>query len=446
MISSENRNEDEFRKLSYHLPDLIFQFTRRPDGSYYVPIASKGIENIFGCRPEDVKDSFEPIVKVMHPEDQPKILEAIEKSANELIDFAMEARILIPGRPVQWIFTRSSPEKLEDGSITWYGFSTDVTKQKLDLEKITALMQKQDAILKAIPDLIFVIGKDKIIYEYHSSVKDILAAPPEVFIGKKYSDIIPGEASAVMDAALAETEEKGFSSGQQYDLLLPAGHFWFELSVAPIEDNSSPIKKFIVVSSNITDRKVKEERIHQLSLAVEQSSTSILITDTDGNLEYANSYFFKHTGYTKEECIGRNLRFIQSGNTALATYEELWETIKSGNSWKGEFQNKKKNGELYWEEAIISPVKDSQGIVRRFLSIKTDITAQKATRDKLKKIAWNQSHQVRGPLTDILGIINLLKLDIPSKEKNTLLNQLGIAAHDLDKAIHEIVDATQDKN
>ena len=91
MISSENRNEDEFRKLSYHLPDLIFQFTRRPDGSYYVPIASKGIENIFGCRPEDVKDSFEPIVKVMHPEDQPKILEAIEKSANELIDFAMRS-------------------------------------------------------------------------------------------------------------------------------------------------------------------------------------------------------------------------------------------------------------------------------------------------------------------------------------------------------------------
>lgn len=445
MISSENRNEDEFRKLSYHLPDLIFQFTRRPDGSYYVPIASKGIENIFGCKPEDVKESFEPIVKVMHPEDQPKILEAIEKSAKELTDFALEARILIPGRPVQWVFTRSSPEKLEDGSITWYGFSTDVTKQKLDLEKITALMKKQDAILKAIPDLIFVIGSDKIFYEYHSSVKDILAAPPEVFIGKKYSDIIPGEASAVMDAALAETKEKGFSSGQQYDLLLPAGHFWFELSVAPIEDNSSPIKKFIVVSSNITDRKVKEERIHQLSLAVEQSSTSILITDTDGNLEYANSYFFKHSGYTKEECIGRNLRFIQSGNTALATYEELWETIKSGNSWKGEFQNKKKNGELYWEEAIISPVKDSQGIVRRFLSIKTDITAQKATREKLKKIAWNQSHQARGPLTDILGLINIIKMEsVSMEEKSHLYTQIEIAALNLDKAIHDIVDETKE--
>lgn len=445
MISSENRKEDEFRKLSYHLPDLIFQFTRRPDGSYYVPIASKGIENIFGCQPEDVKDSFEPIVKVMHPDDQQKILEAIEKSASELTDFAMEARISIPGKPVQWIFTRSTPEKLEDGSITWYGFSTDVTKQKINQEKITALMQKQDAILKAIPDLIFVIGSDKIIYEYHSSINDLLAAPPEVFIGKKYNDIIPGDASAVMDTALAETEEKGFSSGQQYELLLPAGHFWFELSVAPIDDHNSPVKKYIVVSTNITDRKIKEERIHQLSLAVEQSSTSILITDTDGNLEYANSYFFKHTGYTKDECIGRNLRFIQSGNTPLSTYQELWDTIKSGKSWKGEFLNKKKNGELYWEEAIISPVKDSQGVIKRFLSIKTDITAQKATREKLRKIAWNQSHQVRGPLTDILGLINIIKMEsVPMEEKIHLFTQIEIAALNLDKAIHDIVDETKE--
>ena len=446
MISSENRNEEEFKKLSYHLPDLIFQFTRRPDGTYHVPIASKGIENIFGCKPEDVKESFEPIVKVMHPEDQQKILKAIEKSANELTDFAMEARILIPGRPIQWVYTRSTPEKLEDGSITWYGFSTNMTEQKLALEKITALSKKQEAILKAIPDLIFVIGEDKVIYEYHSSVKDLLAAPPEVFLGKKYSDIIPGEASAVMDAALMETTEKGISSGQQYQLNLPIGDFWFELSVAPIEEESADFQKYIVVSTNISDLKSKEERIQQLSMAVEQSSTSILITDIDGNLQYANSYFYQHTGYTKEESIGQNLRFIQSGKTNLSIYEEMWNTIKSGSSWKGEFLNKKKNGDLFWEEAIISPVKDANGNIKRFLSIKTDITTRKATIEKLRKIAWSQSHQVRGPLTDILGIINLMKMEISSEEKNLLLSQLEIAAHGLDKAIHEIVDETQDKN
>lgn len=405
MISSENRNEDEFRKLSYHMPDLIYQFTRRPDGSYCMPIASKGIDNIFACTPEDVKDNFDAIAKVLHPDDAKRVIEDIEYSAKHLSEFSCEFRVCLPGKPIQWILSRSSPEALPDGSVTWYGYNANITKQRNTLEQLNTLLKKQEAILKAIPDLIFVIGKDKIIYEYHSSVKDILAAPPEVFIGKKYSDIIPGEASAVMDAALAETEEKGFSSGQQYDLLLPAGHFWFELSVAPIEDNSSPIKKFIIVSSNITDRKIKEERIHQLSLAVEQSSTSILITDTEGNLEYANRYFYKHTGYTKKECIGRNLRFIQSGNTAIATYEELWNTIKAGSSWKGEFLNKKKNGELYWEEAIISPVKDSQGTIKRFLSIKTDITAQKATKEKLKKLPGIKAIKLEGLLQIYLALL-----------------------------------------
>lgn len=445
MISSENRNEDEFRKLSYHMPDLIYQFTRRPDGTYYMPIASKGIENIFACTPEDVKDNFDAIAKVLHPDDATRVIEDIEYSAKHMSEFSCEFRVCLPGKPVQWILSRSSPEALPDGSVTWYGFNANITKQRNTLEQLTTLYKKQEAILKAIPDLIFVIGSNKIIYEYHSNLNDLLAVPPEVFIGKKYSDIIPGNASIVMDTALEEANKKDISTGHQYELSLPHGNFWFELSVAPIEGDSSTIKKFIVVSSNITDRKIKEERIHQLSLAVEQSSTSILITDTDGNLEYANSYFFKHTGYTKDECIGRNLRFIQSGNTPLTTYEELWNTIKAGSSWKGEFLNKKKNGELYWEEAIVSPVKDSQGTIKRFLSIKTDITAQKATREKLKKIAWNQSHQVRGPLTDILGLINIIKMEsVPMEEKKHLFTQIEIAALNLDKAIHDIVNETKD--
>lgn len=446
MISSENKNEDEFRKLSYHLPDLIFQFTRRLDGSYFVPIASKGIENIFGCTPEDVKDNFDAIAKVLHPDDAKRVLEDIENSAANMSEFFCEFRVLLPGKPVQWILSRSSPEALPDGSVTWYGFNANITKQRNTLEQLTTLYKKQEAILKAIPDLVFVIGSDKIIYEYHSNVNDLLAAPPEVFLGKKYSDIISGDASAVMDAALAETNEKGMSTGHQYALTLPAGHFWFELSVAPIEDDSSGIKKYLVVSANITERKKKDDKIQQLSIAVEQSSTSIVITDLNGNMEYVNQFFIGITGYSREEALGKNINILQTGHTTSEQYATMWDTINSGHTWKGEFLNRKKNGELFWEEVTITPVRNESGIIEHFLGIKTDITHQKRTAEKLRKIAWNQSHQVRGPLTDILGIINLLKLDIPSEEKNTLLNQLEIAAHYLDKAIHEIVDATQDKN
>ncbi|MBI4978481.1 MAG: PAS domain S-box protein [Spirochaetes bacterium] len=120
----------QFRKLSANVPDLIFQFTRKPDGSYCVPIASDGIKNIFGCSPEDVLDDFTPIGRVIYPEDAERVISDIEYSAKHLTYFTCEFRVQIPGREVQWIYSRSAPEKLEDGSITWFGFNTDITERK----------------------------------------------------------------------------------------------------------------------------------------------------------------------------------------------------------------------------------------------------------------------------------------------------------------------------
>ena len=443
MRPTEKYSEDEFRKLSKHLPDLIFQFTRRPDGSFFVPIASKGIENIFGCKQEDVKESFDAIARVMHPDDQGRIFAEIEYSATHLTDFNCEARICIPGKPVQWILTRSTPEKLADGSITWYGFSTDLTKQKLDFEKTFSLYKKQEAILKAIPDLIFEIGQDRTIYEYLSPVNDLLAAPPELFIGKIYNEIISNTASDILDRAILETNEKGYSVGLQYSLELPQGLMWFELSVAPIQHEFNNERRYIVLSKDITQRKKREDQLQKLNHAVEQSTSSIVITNLEGNLDYVNQQFLKTTGYSYEEVIGNNPRILNSGYTKKEEYKKMWDTIKSGGTWHGEFLNKKKNGSLYWEEVTISPVRNEEGEIINFLAIKTDITKQKKTAEKLRKIAWNQSHQVRGPLTDILGIINLIKLDISTEEKEELLSQLEKAAKQLDEAIHDVIDETK---
>ncbi|MDO8996292.1 MAG: PAS domain S-box protein [Sediminibacterium sp.] len=443
MPTSEKFTEDEFRKLSQHVPDLIFQFTKRPDGSYYVPVASKGIVNIFGCTPEDVKESFDAIAKVLHPEDAAEVIEKIEESAKNLSEFYCEFRVCIPDKPVQWILSRSTPELLKDGSITWYGFNTNITKQRKNLEKFTALSKKQEAILKAIPDLIFEVGQDRTIYEYHSHVNDLLAAPPELFIGKKYNEIISNEASEVLDTAILETNEKGFSIGHQYSLELSQGLMWFELSVAPIQLGLVNEKRYIVLSKDITERKKKEDKLQQLNHAVEQSTASIVITDLDGNLEYVNQQFLSITGYSRDEVIGANPKILNSGYTKKEDYKAMWDTIKLGGTWKGEFLNKKKNGKLFWEEVSISPVRNETGEIINFLAIKTDITKQKKTAEKLRKIAWNQSHQVRGPLTDILGIINVIKLDISTEEKIDLHSQLEKAAKQLDEAIHDVIDETK---
>jgi PAS domain S-box-containing protein len=150
----------EFRKLSANVPDLLFQFTRKPDGSYYVPIASEGIRNIFGCLPEDVIDDFTPIGSVIYPEDAERVIRDIEYSAAHLTYFTCEFRVLIPGREIQWIYSKSTPERLPDGSVTWYGFNTDITHQKQAEAALRESEKKFRMLIERIPLPVTYINKE----------------------------------------------------------------------------------------------------------------------------------------------------------------------------------------------------------------------------------------------------------------------------------------------
>jgi diguanylate cyclase (GGDEF)-like protein/PAS domain S-box-containing protein len=128
---------------------------------------------------------------------------------------------------------------------------------------------------------------------------------------------------------------------------------------------------------DITSRKNVELRLRQLSRAVEQSPSSIVITDINAHIEYVNPKFTEVTGYTPDEVIGENPRVLQSGNTPPASYVQLWNTITTGKEWRGEFQNQKKNGDFYWESAVIAPVVDAENQITHYVAIKEDITERK---------------------------------------------------------------------
>jgi PAS domain S-box-containing protein len=140
------------------------------------------------------------------------------------------------------------------------------------------------------------------------------------------------------------------------------------------------------LQSELTERKRIEDKLRQLSRAVEQSPASIVITNPAGDIEYANPKFIELTGYALEEVLGKNPRILKSGDKPQETYRELWQAITAGKEWHGEFHNRKKDGELYWESASISPIRDPAGRITHYLAVKEDITARKQTeaeRDRL---------------------------------------------------------------
>ncbi len=196
----------------------------------------------------------------------------------------------------------------------------------------------------------------------------------------------------------------------EFDVVRADGmHVNFSGDAVPLFDEEGQVRGAIGVFDDITERKKIEESLRKLSMAVEQSPESIVITDVKGNIEYVNPKFTEITGYTLGEALGQNPRLLKSGETPESVYKELWETILSGRDWRGEFINKKKNGEYYCESASISPVKDDRGQITHFVAVKLDITERKRTegliRVRMRLMEFAATHSLEEILQETLDEI-----------------------------------------
>jgi PAS domain S-box-containing protein len=157
------------------------------------------------------------------------------------------------------------------------------------------------------------------------------------------------------------------------------------MRIMPLRDQHDQIVGRIITAHDVTERHQAEVQLRQLQRAVEHSPASVVITDTVGRIEYVNPHFTQLTGYTLEEALGQNPSILKTGHTPPEVYAELWRTIAAGREWHGEFLNRKKNGEFYWEDAHIGPITDADGRVTHYIAVKEDITTRKRTDEELQQ-------------------------------------------------------------
>ncbi len=218
----------------------------------------------------------------------------------------------------------------------------------------------------------------------------------------------------------------------------------------------SPKKNYFATSFfDVTEIIEKEKQLLKLQTAIEQSANIVLITDTEGNIEYTNRVFSRITGYSPEEVLGKNPRIFNSGNRSREFYESLWATISSGEVWRGTFRNKQKNGGYYWDSSVIAPVKNKNGKIINYIAIKEDVTEkmqlendlilakEKAEEsDKLKTaFLTNMSHEIRTPMNAIIGFSDVLEKKNASPEQRKLYTGiLKKSSYDLLNVINNILD------
>ena len=139
------------------------------------------------------------------------------------------------------------------------------------------------------------------------------------------------------------------------------------------------------VSERTSDLVAVNEQLLKLSVVVEQSPSTIVITDINANIEYVNPAFTQSTGYTLEEVKGQNLRILKSGLTMPETYKEMWRQLTAGKPWRGELINKKRNGQIFWENTVITPILDANGNLTHYAAIKEDVTARVIAEQALRE-------------------------------------------------------------
>jgi len=284
----------------------------------------------------------------------------------------------------------------------------------------------------------------------------------------------PGSRERVVEH-LTHTLNSGEPFILQTELRSSGGReLWVELRGFP-HYSDGRIDYLMGTIQDITDRKESEDTLRKLSLAVEQSPQSIVITDLQANIQYVNETFIKATGYSRAEVLGQNPNVLQTGRTPQETYADLWSRLLAGEVWRGEFVNRRKDGGEYIESALISPVRQSDGRITHYLAIKEDITEHKRIQSELEQhrhhleelvqqrttelaeakeaaeaanrakshFLANMSHEIRTPMNVVIGLTHLLQKEIREPKPLEQLLRIDDAAQHLMGIINNILDLSK---
>ncbi len=233
---------------------------------------------------------------------------------------------------------------------------------------------QKNAILDGISANVLYLDKDlNIIWLNKAALKDlnktkeeIIGHPCHIACDVKQDICEECPVKKVVETQESEMSKITFEEGKVLDI-----------HAEPVFTREGQLQGVVTITHDITAEHQAQETMNKLSLAIEQNPASVVITDLKGRIDYVNSRFSEITGYAFKEVVGQKMSIIKSGYTDEGLYRDLWRTILAGKEWRGEIENKKKNGELFWEHVMISPIADKEGKVTHFLSVQEDLTKRR---------------------------------------------------------------------
>ncbi len=345
---------------------------------------SQNAEALLGYRlSEWMKPGF--WVEHLHPEDRTWAPERRRTDARQAVAHELEYRVIARDGRTVWLHDSATVGVQHGQPAILRGLMTIITKSKEASLKESALLAEKETILdNALVGIVFL--RNRTITSCNRRLEELFGYGPGELIGQSTQVLYASDAAFEEIGARAYAElAHGRSFSEEVELRHRDGSvFWGALTGRAV-DPAHPYDGSIFIYADISERFRAEAEVNKLTRALEQSPVSIVITSRDGTIEYVNPRFSMVTGYSRHEVMGQNPRLLQSGVTPKETYQELWQTLVSGKEWRGTLLNRRKSGELFWEEASISPVVSDAGEVTHYLAVKEDITERKRIESELQR-------------------------------------------------------------
>ncbi|MDP4117186.1 MAG: PAS domain S-box protein, partial [Bacteroidota bacterium] len=337
-------------------------------------------------------------------------------------------------------------------------YALSVFKNNEDKAEYEELLKYQAQLLLNVSDAIISTDNDLNIKSWNKAAEHLYGFTSSEVVGRKAGEILNLKLREVAFSQIAQIIRSEGSWKRELSSVNKKGkNLEISISFSNMVDGNNNSTGFVAIMRDVSERKTAESKLRTLSTAVAQSSLAVIITDVSGRIEYVNKRFLQITGYSLSEAIGQKPSIIKSGLNKEEIYKELWETITGGKDWKGEFLNKKKNGEYFWETASISPIKDGEGRIVNFVGIKEDITEKKhiiqeliQAKEKAEEsnkvktyFLSNMSHELRTPMMGILGFADILKNEITNPNLKEMVKNISYSGNRLLETLNLILNLSR---
>lgn len=412
-----DESEAKFRRILANQPDVAWTGDER-GRLLYIGLR---MEPLTGYSPEELRSGgLKLLLGRVHADDQERVRQAIFGLFAGTAPFDEEFRFQRGDGRWIWLHNRAMGTYEQHGMRCADGVVSDISRRKqaeLELQAKTAFLE---ALTEATPDGVLVVDRTGHRIRENRKFAEMFEFPPALLRTSEDAPLLQHvtQMAKDSDAFLARVQSL-YSHPQESsrdEIELKNGTVLDRYS-SPVTGEDGQYFGRIWTFRDITERKRREDTLRQLSAAVEQSPVSVVITDREGRISYVNRKFTECTGYSFDEALGRNPSILKSGYSSPQMYRELWSTVLSGREWHGEFRNRRKNGELYWETAVISPIVDAGGSIEHLLAVKEDITERRALEGELRQaqkleaigqLAAGIAHEINTPIQFVADNLTFL--------------------------------------